>query len=52
VDRGTLFTYQIDMRVVARESFGMLGDPLVERAETRAMRTNLRNLTELLESGD
>ena len=47
---GTLFTYRIDAESGLGGVFGKLGDPLVERAQARTVRTNLANLKELLEA--
>ena len=49
-DGGTLFTYRIDAESGLGGVFGKLGDPLVERAQARTVRTNLANLKELLEA--
>jgi len=49
-DGGTLFSYRIDAESGLGGIFGKLGDPLVERAQTRTVRTNLANLKELLEA--
>jgi carbon monoxide dehydrogenase subunit G len=49
-DGGTRFTYRIDAESGLGGIFGKLGDPLVERAQQRTVRTNLANLKELLEA--
>jgi carbon monoxide dehydrogenase subunit G len=48
---GTLFAYRIEAESGLGGIFGKLGDPLVQRAQARTVRTNLENLKELLESG-
>lgn len=47
---GTLFIYRIDAESGLGGIFGKLGDPLVERAQKRTVRTNLENLKELIEA--
>ena len=47
---GTDFTYRIDAESGLGGVFGKLGDPLVQRAYARTVRTNLANLKELLEA--
>ena len=48
--RGTLFVYRIEAESGLGGIFGKLGDPLVERAQSRTVRTNLANLKELIEA--
>ena len=40
-DTGTLFTYRIEAESGLGGIFGKLGDPIVERAQTRTVKTNL-----------
>ena len=47
---GTQFTYRIEAASGLAGLFGKLGDPLVQRAQTRTVKTNLANLKELLEA--
>ena len=47
---GTRFTYRIEAESGLAGLFGRLGDPLVERAQARTVKTNLANLKELLEA--
>jgi len=47
---GTHFTYRIEAESGLGGLFGKLGDPLVERAQARTVKTNLANLKELLEA--
>jgi uncharacterized membrane protein len=49
-DMGTLFVYRIEAASGLGGIFGKLGDPIVERAQARTVRTNLENLKELLEA--
>ena len=46
----TLFVYRIEAESGLGGIFGKLGDPLVERAQSRTVRTNLANLKELIEA--
>lgn len=47
---GTELTYRLEAESGLGGVFGRLGDPLVERAQARTVRTNLANLKELLEA--
>jgi ligand-binding SRPBCC domain-containing protein len=46
----TLFVYRIEAESGLGGIFGRLGDPLVERAQARTVKTNLANLKELIEA--
>ena len=47
---GTHFTYRIEAESGLGGLFGKLGDPLVQRAQARTVKTNLANLKELIEA--
>lgn len=50
VGSSTRFTYRIDAASGLGGIFGKLGDPIVTRAQTRSVKTNLANLKEMLEA--
>ena len=47
---GTLSVYRIEAESGLGGIFGKLGDPIVARAQSRTVRTNLANLKELIEA--